>query len=210
MAVEALVAVMAITAVTTAFGSASELSASINVTGPVNTFSHGFGYITRFILGGYGAFIAIILLNSFILTTLDAATRIARYLLQEMFTTLDRFLATALIILAGGYLALSGSWQKVWPIFGAANQLTAALTMIVLSSWLLSRGKDVRITLIPAIFMLVTSVGALGWQFGKFLGGGDYFLIVVDTVLMALALSMLIEVRSHILSLARGKRGSRG
>jgi carbon starvation protein len=207
MAVEALVAVIAIAAVAAGFKGQAELNASISLGGPVNAFGAGFGRITRFVLGGYGAFIAILLLNSFILTTLDTATRIARYILQELFNTLDRYLATALIVLAGGWIAMTGNWQKIWPIFGAANQLTAALTLIVLSSWLLSQRKRVNFTLIPAVFMLVTTIGALGWQFGKFLGDKNYFLMGIDVVLASLALSMLIEVRGHIVGLAGIRKG---
>ena len=140
----------------------------------------------------------IILLNSFILTTLDTATRIARYILQELFNALDRYLATVLIVLAGGWIALTGEWKKIWPIFGAANQLVAALTLIVISSWLLAKNKHIKFTLIPAIFMLITTIGALGWQFGKFVSSRDWFLVIIDIVLFILAFAMILEVRNWI------------
>jgi carbon starvation protein len=151
--------------------------------------------MTRFVLGGYGSFVAMIILNAFILTTLDTAARIARYILQELFNTLDRYLATGAIVLAGGWLALTGEWKKIWPVFGAANQLVAALTLIVISSWLLARNRHVKFTMAPAVFMLFTAVGALGWQFGKFFKDGDWFLVALDIVLVALAFAMIIEVR---------------
>jgi len=202
MAVEALVAVIAIIAVAggfTEFGGFGALKASL-AGGPVKAFGDGFGHLTRFVLGKYGSFIAIILLNSFILTTLDTAARISRYILQELFVGLDRFLATGLVIFAGGWLALTGNWQKIWPIFGAANQLVAALTLIVLSSWLIMQKKHIRFTLAPAIFMLITTLGALGWQLGKFLGDGDWFLAGVDISLLLLAFSMVTEVHSWALN----------
>lgn len=196
MVVEALVAVIAIIAVAGGFTNLSEFKASLSKGGPVNAFGNGFGYLTRFVLGGFGGLVAMLLLNSFILTTLDTATRIARYILQELFSTLDRYLATALIVLAGGWIALTGEWKKIWPIFGAANQLVAALALIVISSWLLSQKKHVKYTLMPAVFMLITTIGALGWQFGKFVREGDWFLVIIDMALVTLALSMILEVRN--------------
>ncbi|MBI5143557.1 MAG: carbon starvation protein A [Candidatus Omnitrophica bacterium] len=196
MVVEAVVAIIAIIAVAGGFASFGELKTSLSKGGPVNVFGAGFGHLTRFVLGGFGGFIAIILLNSFILTTLDTATRIARYILQELFNTLDRYLATALIVLAGGWIALTGEWKKIWPIFGAANQLVAALTLIVISSWLLSQKKHVKFTLMPALFMLITTIGALVWQLGKFVKEGDWFLAVIDIALLILALSMILEIRN--------------
>ncbi len=194
MAVEALVAVIAICAVAGGFSGFNALKTSLAKGGPVSTFGEGFGHLTRFVLGRYGGFIAIILLNSFILTTLDTSTRIARYILQELFSTLDRYLATLVIVLAGGWIALTGEWKKIWPIFGAANQLVAALTLVVISSWLLSQKKHIRFTLAPAIFMLLTTIGALFWQLGKFIVDGDWFLVMIDIVLVILALSMIMEV----------------
>lgn len=194
MVVEALVAVIAICAVAGGFSGFGALKASLAKGGPVSAFGEGFGHLTRFVLGRYGGLIAIILLNSFILTTLDTSTRIARYILQELFGTLDRYLATLLIVLAGGWIALTGEWKKIWPIFGAANQLVAALTLVVISSWLLSQKKHVRFTLPPAIFMLLTTIGALFWGLGKFIVDRDWFLVIIDMVLVILALSMILEV----------------
>jgi carbon starvation protein len=198
MVVEALVAVIAIIAVAGGFGCLEDFKITLTKSGPVSAFGGGFGCLTRFILGRHGSLIAIILLNAFILTTLDTATRIARYILQELFDTLNRYFATTIIILAGGWLALTGEWRKIWPIFGAANQLVAALTLIVISSWFLSQGKHAKFTLIPAVFMLITAVGALGWQMGAFLKESNFFLMVVDLVLVVLAVSMLVEVRKWI------------
>jgi carbon starvation protein len=178
MVVESLVAVIAIVAIGAGFSGMPALQAAVSKGGPVNAFGDGFGYLTRFILGKYGKFIAIILLNSFILTTLDTATRIARYILQELFGRLDRFLATMLIILAGGW----------------ANQLVAALTLIVITSWLLCQKKHVKYVFIPALFMLVTSVGALGAQLGTFIANGDLFLMAVDVALSILAVGLILEV----------------
>ncbi len=194
MVVEAVVAIIAIVAIGAGFSGMPALNSALSNSGPVNAFGEGFGYLTRFILGKYGKFIAIILLNSFILTTLDTATRIARYILQEIFSALDRYLATALIILTGGWIALSGEWRKIWPIFGSANQLVAALTLIIITSWLVCQGKRAKFTSIPAAFMLITSVGALILQLTKFIVERNMFLLGVDIALLILAAAMAAEV----------------
>ena len=58
--------------------------------------------------------------------------------------------------------------------------------------------KSIKFTLPPAIFMLITAIGALGWQFGKFARDGDWFLVGIDIVLAILAFSMILEVRKWI------------
>lgn len=209
MVAEAVVSVIAISAIAGSFATMGAFKASLSNGGPVGAFGHGFGNMTRYIFGPYGKFIAIILLNSFILTTLDTTTRIARYILQELFSTLDRFLATILIVLAGGWIAVSGNWRAMWPVFGAANQLIAALTLFVLSSWLLARGKHMRYTFIPASFMLVTTVGALIYQFGLFIKGGKWFLACLDALLLALSANMLIEIALWVRSKIGNNRGKK-
>ncbi len=194
MVVEAAVAVIAIVAIGAGFTGMPAMREASLKGGPVNAFGDGYGYLCRFITGKYGKFLAIILLNSFILTTLDTATRIARYILQELFGTLDRYLATLFIIIAGGWIALSGEWKKIWPIFGSANQLVAALVLIVVASWLLCQKKHIKFVFIPAVFMLLTSIGALGAQLGNVIAYGDFFLTVIDIALVILAIAMVLEV----------------
>jgi carbon starvation protein len=172
----------------------SALKQAVAKGGPIGAYGDGFGFLTRYFLGPYGAFVAVIALNAFILTTLDTAARITRYLLQEIFKGMNRYVATVIVVAVSGYVALSGSWQKIWPIFGSANQLIAALTLLVLSSWCLIQKKHLRFTLAPAIFMLVTTVSALIAQLGSFLRNGDYFLLSVDIVLLALAAAMVMDI----------------
>jgi len=194
MLVEAVVAIIAIIAVAAGFRDLGAFRAAMAKGGPIDAYGEGFGYITRFILGGYGSFIAITTLNAFILTTLDAATRITRYVLQELFGTLNRYAATLVIVIASGWVALSGNWQKIWPVFGSANQLIAALTLLVLSSWFLIQKKHIKFTFIPAVFMLLTTVTSLLVQLAAYFKGKDYFLLGVDIALMALAFAMVIDI----------------
>ena len=171
----------------------------------MNAYGSGYGYMTRFILGGYGTLIAVTALNAFIFTTLDAATRIGRYILEELFKGINRYVATLIIVASSGWLALGGGWQKIWPVFGSANQLIAALTLLVLSSWFLAQNKHARFTLVPAIFMLVTTLAALAAQLVSHFNGREIFLFCVDILLIALALAMVVDVYRAFRRIKTGK-----
>jgi carbon starvation protein len=159
-------------------------------------------------LGTYGTTFAIMALNFFILTTLDTTTRLGRYLLAELTGWENRYAPTLIVIVAAGALALSGQWRILWPAFGASNQLVAALTLLVVSCWLLDRGSAHRVTLIPALFMLATTLAALVWQIhaaitGVGRDGPDWFLAGLCAVLIVLALAVALEARSVLWRPAR-------
>jgi carbon starvation protein len=109
----------------------------------------------------------------FILTTVDTGTRVARFLLQEMggyaYKPLGRhawlpgtLLTSFLIVAAWGWLIYSGSIETIWPMFGVANQLLAAVALSVGTTFLIKLGKAryTPITLVPMAFMFVTTLTA--------------------------------------------------
>ncbi len=194
MVMEGVVAIMAIITAAILFGRTSDFGALLRSAGPIAIFGKGYGLMTSNILGNYGTFIAVTILNAFILTTLDAATRISRYLSEELFRIKNRFLSTLLIIILSGALAFSGKWQKLWPAFGASNQLVAALALFVLSCWLMSKNKTTKFTLLPAFFMLITTVAALFFQMLGYFRQRDLLLLGVTILLMLLAGFMVYEV----------------
>jgi len=193
MVAEGVVAVLAVLAISAGLIS-QNLQVSLKEIGPIRLFGQGYDVIAKPILGKFGSFIAITILNAFILTTLDTATRIGRYLTEELFGIKNRYLSTFLVVLAGGSLALSGKWNKIWPAFGASNQLVAALALLVISCWLLARKKTTRYTLFPAIFMLITTIVALIFQFARYIKDKDCILISVTLALIILAMFMIKEV----------------
>jgi len=194
MVAEGLVAVLAIIATAMLFGPKEDLGAALQSLGPIKIFGKGYGFMTQSILGGQGQFIAITILNAFILTTLDTAARISRYLTEELFRIKNRYLSTLLIIILSASLALSGKWDKIWPAFGASNQLVAALALFVLSCWLLSKNKTTRFTLLPAFFMLITTLAALVFQAIQYFRNKDILLLVITVSLILLAGFMCGEV----------------
>jgi carbon starvation protein len=192
MVVEGLVAMMAVLAVCAGFKN-DNLQAFFKQKGPINSFSIGYGQVTKSILGAGGGFIAITMLNAFILTTLDTATRISRYLTEELFGIKNRYISTLIIVILGGALALTGAWEKIWPVFGASNQLVAALALLVITCWLLAHKKTARYTLIPALFMFVTTVIALVIGIKKYFIAKDYLLLGIAASLLVLAFYLLTE-----------------
>jgi carbon starvation protein len=171
--------------------------------GAIAAFGEGYGSLTESLLGTYGATFAIMALNFFILTTLDTATRLGRYLLAELTGWENRYVPTIVIVVAAGGLAFSGQWRVLWPAFGASNQLVAALALLVVSCWLVDRGSARRVTLVPALLMLVTTIAALAWQIrgalaGVGRGGPDWFLAGLCAVLIVLALAVTFEARGAL------------
>jgi carbon starvation protein len=194
MVAEGVVAVLAIISTAILFNTKQDFAAVLKSISPIEIFGKGYGLITQGILGGYGGFIAITILNAFILTTLDTATRISRYLTEELFGIKNRHLSTILIVIVSAALAFSGKWNKIWPVFGASNQLVAALALFVLSCWLLSKNKTTKFTLLPAFFMLITTVFALLFQAVRYFINKDIVLFVIDICLILLAGFMVGEV----------------
>ena len=168
------------------------------------TFGTGYGQLVKPFLGVFGMFFGIMMLKTFVMTTLDTSTRIARYITEELFgeslkmkPLRNKYIATSVIFVIALLLAL-GNWQAIWPIFGASNQLIAALVLIVISTYMVRRKKKAAYTFYPAVFMLVTTMAALIYKFLDFIRAGKVVLAVVGLVLFALALFMCFEaVRTY-------------
>jgi carbon starvation protein len=167
--------------------------------GPLVTFANGFATLTRPLFGALGALVAITVLKTFVMTTLDSATRIARYIGEELFgeglgigLLRSRYASTAVITGSALYLAL-GSWQTVWPVFGTANQLIAALALLVVTVVLWRRRKPTVYTLGPCVLMLTTTIAALIYQGRGFAADKKPVLAVLTAALLVLALMMIVD-----------------
>jgi carbon starvation protein len=116
----------------------------------------------------------------FILTTIDAGTRIARYLFQETlgkvhpnFARSDwwpgALLATAVVTFGWGALVWTGQITTIWPMFGIANQLLAVLALALVTTWLINSGRRryAWVTILPMLFVMSTTLTAgsiMTWQ----------------------------------------------
>ena len=167
--------------------------------GWVVLFGNGFGSVVSKMLPFIGfsiaSMIAMTALKTFILTTLDSSTRIARFIIEEslgrkipIFS--NKYLALVLVILPAYFLGTSSGYTKIWPVFGATNQLIAALALMVISTYLVGVKKPAKYTLIPALFMIITTIAALGWQAATFFTADlpNYFLGNLSILLILLAL----------------------
>jgi carbon starvation protein len=111
----------------------------------------------------------------FILTTIDAGTRVARYLVQEfvgrVWKPFERtnwlpgtLISTSAVVFAWAYFIWAGSISTIWPMFGTSNQLLAAVALAVGTSAIINAGKEryVWVTLVPMLFVAGTTLTA-GW-----------------------------------------------
>lgn len=161
----------------------------------------------------YGTIFGMLLVEGFLVTTLDTAVRLNRYLFEELWGALfqnpPRILKTyvfnsALSVALMLYLAKGNTVMSLWPIFGSANQLLAALTLVAVAAWLVARGRKFLFALIPAAFMMVTTVYSLIYLLQtKYLPKADHVLTVADTALVVLSVLVVILA---VKSLTAGKR----
>jgi len=182
---------------------------------PINAFATGYGRLTSSIPGitlVVGTFFGMVMLNAFVLTSLDTSTRLGRFIFSELFGKKagfirNRWFASFVILAAASLLGATEGYKTIWPIFGASNQLVAALSLMVISSYLVANKRPTRYTLFPAIFMLVTTLAALIYQGTKYIQAGSTLLAGVSFVLILLAIIIIYDARG--LWLHRGRRLSR-
>ena len=124
-------------------------------------------------LMGYWYHYAIMFEALFILTTVDAGTRVARYVLQELMGKVYKpfgntvwlpgnLITSAIVVLGWGYMIYTGSISTIWPLFGTGNQLLATIALAVSTTFLINMGraKYAWITAVPMCFVGVTTVTA--------------------------------------------------
>jgi carbon starvation protein len=112
----------------------------------------------------------------FILTTVDTGTRVARFLLQELGSSVYKplaktgwlpgnIIASLLVVSAWSYLIYSGNISTIWPMFGVANQLLSAIAFGVGTIFIVKSGKQkyIWVTFLPMVFMFITTFTA-SWE----------------------------------------------
>ena len=117
----------------------------------------------------------VLTVSAFCLTSLDTATRLARYMFQEFWlkpgetykdvtgikaTLCNPIVATAITVVLGVGLGMTG-YSKIWPLFGAANQLLAALALLTVCAWLGNIGRNNKMFYIPMVFMMIVTIWSL-------------------------------------------------
>jgi len=180
---------------------------------PITAFATGYGRMVSSLPGltlTIGSFFGMVMLNAFVLTTLDTGTRLGRFIFSEMTGKValfrNRWVASSIILVFAGLLGVTEGYKAIWPVFGASNQLVAALALIVVSSYLVAIKRPKAYTLYPAYFMLLTTLAALFYQGFNFFRGGSYLLALVSVLLIILALFIVYEARILLFNLKKTQR----
>jgi carbon starvation protein len=141
--------------------------------------------------------------STFVFDTLDVGMRLGRYLIQELIGVPGRIgavigtIATVALPFVLIFYAKPGSWVEFWTLFGASNQLLAALTLLSITAWLHKARKRIAFTLLPMLFVLTITLWALGLLvYGNFQAttGFDVKMVngVASLVLILLAIYLII------------------
>ncbi len=146
--------------------------------------------------------------SAFALTTLDTCTRLARFTFQEYFERekpanippimTNRFFATGIVVVLSVLFLLSGEFTTLWPIFGSANQLLAALALLAVSVWLIKEDVKPAFVLIPTFFMFVVTLSSLFLVALDNFERGIYSLSVVASILFILSVVLIWFARSSL------------
>ncbi len=149
--------------------------------------------------------------SCFCLTSLDTATRLGRFMFQELFATKksgeknilsNMYVATVITALGGFVLCLAG-YSKVWPLFGAANQLVAVPAFLAIACYLKKIGKNNKMLFIPIVFMAAATLTSLCMTFVNNIkslavteGAAKFTCVLQDVIivpLVVLAVILLVD-----------------
>jgi carbon starvation protein len=214
MLLEGLVAVIALsTVMILAKGDA------LTDTSPDRIYAEGLSrFVSHFgVPQNFARAFALLAFTTFIYDTLDVATRLARYIFEELTGwkgSWGRIAATAaslaipLVCVSQTLVDAQGNavpaWKVFWTIFGTSNQLLAGLTLMILSLWLRKAGRSPWISIIPMVFMMTMTIWSLAlmvrplavkWMAGQWAFDPSAFIAVV---LSALALMLGIEAAKKV------------
>ncbi|MCE2776246.1 MAG: carbon starvation protein A [Algoriphagus sp.] len=202
MLIESFLAIISVGAVIIL--SRTEYLDRLTVEGPVALFSTGLGGMISslgisepFAIG----FVALTV-SAFALTTLDTCTRLARFTLQEYFEDMpqpaaqvmakNRYLSTTIVVILSVLLLASGEFSRLWPIFGSANQLLAALALLTIGVWLIKKNISATFVTIPMFFMFTVTLASLGLFAWKNFQDEGYILASIASILFVLAIALIV------------------
>lgn len=204
MLVEGVLALLALAAVMLYAKDAEVLSQT-----PTKIFASGIGAFAEalHIPQKVGQQFGLLAISTFLLTTLDTGTRLSRFIFEEFFnlrhkrwrylSTLASLMLPAIIVFlrfpdpdkAGQFIP---AWQYIWPVFGATNQLLAALALLVVFAWLGHSKKKRLFVFLPMVFMLASTLTMLVQLTYQNLFLEQKQLIVGGTCLLLLILAILV------------------
>ena len=213
MLIEGMLAVLSLVAVASMVN--KEFIEILVSKGPVPAFSLG---VARFLAAipyfnfsiESGQTFAALAVSAFALTSLDTATRLARFMFQEYFENKDterkpllitnRYVSTAITVVFGAALTFSGQTMSIWPVFGSSNQLLAALALLALTVWVANLKKGFLFVLIPMIFMFTVTLTSLGMLVYENYLLNNFTLSIISVLLFTLAVLLGIKAYSVLVN----------
>jgi carbon starvation protein len=202
MLIESFLAIISVGAVIIL--SRTEYLDRLTVEGPVALFSTGLGGMIASlgISETFAVGFVALTVSAFALTTLDTCTRLARFTLQEYFEDMpqpaaqvmakNRYLSTTIVVILSVLLLASGEFSRLWPIFGSANQLLAALALLTIGVWLIKKNISATFVTIPMFFMFTVTLASLGLFAWKNFQDEGYILASIASILFVLAIALIV------------------
>ena len=212
---EGMLALAAILTATAGFATLADWEAMYTAFGQggVNAFVAGGAFIIHNGIGlpeATAATLLTVMAALFAGTTMDTGLRLQRYIFQEWGEIYNQAwmkkpaVATLLavgscLLLAFGAGGADGSGGLIiWPLFGTTNQLLAGLTLLVITVMLVRLRRPMWYTLVPLVFLLVMTIAALLIQLRTFFEQNNYFLLVLDIVVLIAAIMVAMECASAL------------
>ena len=173
----------------------------------------------------------VLAVSVFCLTSLDTATRLARYMFQEFWlkpgekagdptvtgarkVLCNPYVSTAITVVLGIALGMTG-YAKIWPLFGAANQLLAGLGLLAVAAWLGKMGRNNKMFYFPMIFMILVTLTSLVFtiksQITAIIAGGTglawcYVRAILAILLVILAIDLVVEGSKALAAQTKAKK----
>ena len=110
----------------------------------------------------------------------------------------NRYTATVVAVVPAYLLTVNGAGWDLWPVFGASNQMLAALTLMILSIYFWQKKRNVLPLALPMIFIMAITIVSLLYKANEFFISGESLLLSIDLILIALVCWMIIEGVIHI------------
>jgi len=186
-------------------------------TGWVVAFGKGFANVVnsafKFVPISILIVLGSLIVNIFILTSLDTSTRIGRMIADEAIPKkktskfFKKFLLTLAILIPAFILAITNSYKTIWNMFGSSNQLIAGIVLIAISAYLVEHKKPIWYTLIPSFFMVITTLGALFYGLfnknGYIFGNLNIGLIIISGLLIIFGIFVFVETMIKIINIKK-------
>ncbi|MGE5592490.1 MAG: carbon starvation protein A [Betaproteobacteria bacterium] len=168
MFLEMLLGLIALIIGAASFATFDEYGANLKALGPAGIFAAGLGaLLNKLGIGAeFGKAFAGAMLVILAITIMQLAVRFMRIATAEIVgeglpLLRNTYVGAFVAVLLTYILVMTGTWSYIWTLFGGANQLMAALALMLVSIWLAKEGKAWQFTYYPMLFMLVTTIAAL-------------------------------------------------